>query len=334
MSQLKIKIGADPELFVREKKTGNIISAHTLVPGSKIEPYPVPLGAVQRDGTAAEFNITAANSGGEFITNIATVMDSLRKMIGSDYELVPEPTVMFEPTYFKSLPDEVRELGCNPDWNAWTGDLNERPDGDSTTMRTGAGHIHIGWIDGKGVNPNDPAHIEDCRMVVKQLDYHLGMYSLLWDKDTKRRSLYGKAGSCRFKPYGVEYRPMSNVWLRSPTITQWIYNTAIKAVSDLQNQKMKPMEDLFGDYARGVVDKSEEWWNDPKGKKIHAATGLVWPKVDECLNYGKAKVSEEAVKPSVTAKVTRAKKATDTSRFIDKLLAEQSQAMWGHGVDN
>lgn len=270
---LRISVGADPECFLKDKSTGLFVSAHDKMPGTKLEPHKVELGAIQVDGVAAEFNIDPCYTPAEFSRNIGTVQEKLQGYVGESFELVAQPTVDFPEDYFRSLPELVRELGCNPDFNAWTGQVNDAPDGGSTTMRTGAGHIHIGWC--SGVDPTDPVHFEDCRIVIKQLDYYLGMYSLMWDPDTRRRSLYGKAGSFRPKPYGVEYRPLSNVWLRSPKLQTWIFQAATKAVTDLIQRGVR-LEDKFGDQAQKAIDTSEKWWVS-KESEIPAYTGLTTP---------------------------------------------------------
>ena len=289
MSALRIKVGCDPEMFLRNKETGLFVSAHDRIPGTKDQPHKVPSGAVQVDGVAAEFNIDPAEDPHTFSNNIETVRLKLQEFAGDGLELVAQPTVDFPEDYFKSLPEEVRLLGCNPDFNAWTGEVNEKPDGNSTTMRTGAGHIHIGWRNGG--NANDPIHFEDCRIVVKQLDYYLGMYSLMWDPDTKRRSLYGKAGSFRPKSYGVEYRPLSNVWLRSTKLQNWIWNSTYKAVTDLI-QGGNRIEDKFGTIARDAIDGSQEWWKDDTKEiyRLSSSTGLDRPPALPALNAKKKSI--------------------------------------------
>jgi hypothetical protein len=283
MSKLSITIGADPELFVRHIKTGEFVSAHTLMPGTKTEPHKVSSGAIQVDGVAAEFNIDPATNAQGFTSNIAAVMGQLQGFVGKDYELVSDPAVVFKSDYFKSLPEHVRELGCNPDFNAWTGQVNEKPDGDSTTMRTAAGHIHIGgWYNG---DPTDSTHFEDCRIVAKNLDYYLGLYSLQWDSEAQRRKLYGKAGSFRPKPYGIEYRPLSNVWLRSPKLQAWVYQAALACTQSLLTTGTQ-LEDVFGDIAQRFIDSSESWWlpedlkkssDHRKIAKLSQHTGLTTP---------------------------------------------------------
>lgn len=273
MSALRISLGADPELFLRDKKTGKFVSAHTVLPGTKLEPHKVTKGAVQVDGVAAEFNIDPSFSSDQFVTNIDIVRKHLQGFVG-DLELVDEPVAIFDPEYFKTLPEDVRTLGCNPDWNAWTGQINESPDG-NTFMRTASGHIHLGWT--KDADILDPTHIEDCRIIVRQLDYYLGIYSLLWDPDPRRRTLYGKAGCMRVKPYGLEYRTMSNVWLRSPRLQEWVFNAAFAGAHSLINDN-KSIEDKHGDSARKIIDEGIVDWIDRKEfKSIHGFIGQPMP---------------------------------------------------------
>ncbi len=214
-----LKVGADPELFL--KKGGKLISAHDLLPGTKDNPYPVSKGAIQVDGTAAEFNIDPSLSKTEFVDNLTTVMRELKQRLAPDVSLEAIPTAEFGSLYLNSLPPQAVELGCSSDSNAFTSKVNAKPDG-NLPFRTGSGHIHIGWT--SGVSENDPNHVNICEDVIKLCDLYLGIPSLFLDTDSKRRQLYGKAGAYRSKPYGVEYRVLSNFWLRSAESQRWVYD--------------------------------------------------------------------------------------------------------------
>lgn len=227
---LDILVGADPEVFVRKVGKKQFQSAHGLIQGDKKNPQKVHLGAVQVDGMALEFNIDPAKNEKEFITNITEVMRIMGEMVPG-YEMVAQPVANFTQAVMNKQPKEALELGCEPDFNAWAeGQVNPRPNGD-VNFRTGAGHVHIGWTN--GVDINDPGHREACIMAAKQLDYYLGLGSLLFDSDTKRRTLYGAAGAYRPKPYGVEYRVLSNAWLQSEELMAWVYRMTIKGINDL-----------------------------------------------------------------------------------------------------
>lgn len=227
---LNILVGADPECFVRKVGKKQFQSAHGLIQGDKKNPQKVHGGAVQVDGMALEFNIDPAKNEREFVENITGVMKIMAGMV-PEYELVPVPVAKFTEAVMKKQPKEALELGCEPDFCAWKdGQANPRPDG-AVNFRTGAGHVHIGWTD--GVDINDPGHMEACIMAAKQLDYYLGLGSLVYDSDTKRRTMYGAAGAFRPKPYGVEYRVLSNAWLQSEELMAWVYRTTTKAITDL-----------------------------------------------------------------------------------------------------
>lgn len=231
MSQgLALKFGCDPELFLRDKNTGVYVPAYGVIPGDKKNPHKVNKGAIQVDGLAVEFNIDPVSTVEEWNSNINTVMDELKNALPSHYELVISPTCTFDPDVYTALPQKALEMGCDPDYNAYTKQENPRPD-PVGTMRTASGHVHIGWCEGKDVNDQD--HFDDCVEVVKQLDFYLGLTSLIWDKDYTRRQMYGKAGAFRVKPYGVEYRVLSSAWLKSPMFTRFVFEAAKLAVEEL-----------------------------------------------------------------------------------------------------
>lgn len=224
---MDIRIGADPEFFVSYKK--QLVSAHGLVPGTKENPFIVKDGAVQVDGMALEININPATSSKEFCKNILSVMKQLKEMV-PNHEFLLEAAVHFKEEYLRGQPEEVRKLGCDPDFNAYTNEINPSPNADQT-LRTAAGHIHIGWCEGADVQ--DAGHVDMCIQLVKQLDLFLGVPSILWDECAERRILYGKAGAFRPKPYGVEYRVLSNAWITSEYRMEWVYKRTIAAVNEL-----------------------------------------------------------------------------------------------------
>lgn len=227
MSQ--ILVGCDPEVFVKKGKT--FLSAFGLIKGDKKNPQKVPYGAVQVDGMALEFNIDPAKDEKEFVFNVTEVLGFMKKMV-PDYEVVATPVAHFDPEYMKSQPDEAKELGCDPDYNAWTQAANPRPDGERS-FRTASGHVHIGWTNGEEIT--DPSHMARCNMIVKNMDFFLGLASLEYDQDKERREMYGKAGACRYKPYGVEYRTLSNRWLENEKLISWVYRATKRGVEATMN---------------------------------------------------------------------------------------------------
>lgn len=220
---MTLLVGADPELFV--KKGGKFFSAYGLIKGTKEAPWPVDKGAVQVDGHALEFNIKPAASMDEFVNHIDMVMAQLRNMVPKEYTLTVEPCAFFDADYLEAQPDEANALGCNPDFNAYTMTTNPPPL-PHRTMRTAAGHIHMGWCEGS--EPFSDEHFEYCCELVKHMDCYLGLPSVILDKDTERKKMYGKAGCFRPKHYGMEYRVNSNWWLTDPDHMKLVYeNTTL-----------------------------------------------------------------------------------------------------------
>jgi hypothetical protein len=229
---LQVLVGADPEIFMFDQ-AGKPVSAHGAIQGDKKNPFKVEHGAVQVDGMALEFNIDPASSKEEFSRNIQAVLATLTSMVPG-YTLKSCPVAEFGAEYIKAQPMEALELGCEPDFDAYTnGGVNPRPNG-QVPFRTAAGHVHIGW--GASIPTDDPVHLEACVMASKQLDWSLGLGSLLFDggpEGRKRRQLYGAPGCFRPKSYGVEYRTLSNAWLQSKALMEWVFEVTQKSMSDL-----------------------------------------------------------------------------------------------------
>jgi len=265
MSAVQFMVGADPEVFV--SKNGKPIAVcETGLPGTKSAPYKTDAGAVQQDGFAAEFNIdpTRIQDFDGFNANIVKTISDLRALMpGANLSITPVQE--FDPAYMAAQPDETKELGCDPDYNAYTLEPNPRPDGDRN-FRTGAGHVHIGW--GADIPTDNPEHMEICAGFIKMCDATIGMYMTFIDRDPRRRELYGCAGAFRPKPYGVEYRTPSNLWIKNKNrrfMMHYMINKAVNyqssgySVEKITGYPEDAIRDIInrGDYstARGIAEK-------------------------------------------------------------------------------
>jgi hypothetical protein len=82
-------------------------------------------------------------------------------------------------------------------------------------------------------------HHYECGRIARNLDITLGLRTLDWDRDRIRRSMYGKAGAYRPKPYGIEYRTPSNKWVSHVQYQQATYQAAIAGVQDYFDNGVK-----------------------------------------------------------------------------------------------
>jgi len=226
---MKIQMGVDPEVFLR--KGNDFICAWGVIPGDKENPYKVNRGAVQVDGFALEFNIDPVNTEQDFVLSINEVFHRLQEMVAGVGDVVITPVAPFSLDYIQAQDPKARELGCDPDFNAWeNGKQFPAPCGDRP-FRTGAGHVHIGWTENE--NPRDEMHMQKCIALTKQLDFFLGLPSVILDEDKIRKQMYGKAGCFRPKSYGLEYRTLSNFWLQKEEWIRLIYKNSHLALQRL-----------------------------------------------------------------------------------------------------
>lgn len=231
-----LAIGTDTEYFVKKQEV--ITHAIGMIGGTKDSPYIVERGNLQEDNVLAEFAIDPVRSVNDFIESIRSVEESLHiKLQENGLEMVKIPSWHFTKEQLLSWPSEAMVLGCSPDTNAWTGEFNPKPNA-RTTLRTAAGHVHFSYP--------APNTADTCN-IIKCLDYTLGLWSVLRDADTDRRNLYGKAGSCRLKAYGGEYRVLSNFWLADDADIALVYR-----ITEMCVDNHRTLLPLF----EGIVDGS------------------------------------------------------------------------------
>lgn len=267
-------IGADPEFFIA--KSGVVIPAHGAVPGTKEEPHKVEDGAIQVDGLALEVNIEPVPLSGN-PSNAVLFSNRVAKVVAiakaKAEETVGRVSVFtgsyndFGKEVIDALPETAKELGCDPDWNAYTLKPNERPDGD-VTYRVVGGHIHIGWDRDQPVD--DPDYIAICANLVKVLDCFVGIPMKVIDGEERRRQMYGKAGAFRPKPYGVEYRSPSNFWITSASRRKAVYEMVNAAVQKLSYYG-GDAERTVAAYSGKTCEEIREIIDDPDGRLVAAS---------------------------------------------------------------
>ena len=254
-------VGADPEVFLG--KAGAFVSAHDKLPGDKRNPHKVECGAVQVDGMAAEFNIDPAKDFEQFKSNLDTVQGVLKSMIG-DLDFIEDVSVFFDKEFADQIPAENMMLGCESDFNGWSM-MDNNPPEETTMMRTAGGHVHVG-----GFFTNDifsDTHFGASARLARTLDETIGVYSVLWDKDDQRRSMYGKAGCFRPKFYGMEYRTLSNKWIFSDKLVRFVYDGVKEALGKMFDPDYNPDPEI-----RSIIDESRRdshfFQNNPKVKLL------------------------------------------------------------------
>jgi hypothetical protein len=213
-----MRLGSDPEVFLQDK-AGNPISAIGYINADKWNPMQIPDMpdgyTLQEDNVSLEYGIPPAASADEFVQHINAVMakslDYLPELSFSKLSCIVFPESQMQHPM-------AHIFGCEPDFNAWTCDVNPKPEPPHPLMRSAGGHIHV---------ETKRAPLE----VVRNMDLFLGVPSVLMDNGEMRKQLYGKAGAFRAKSYGVEYRTLSNFWIFDEALIRWAWRNTERAVN-------------------------------------------------------------------------------------------------------
>ena len=218
-------IGADPEMFIINEKTRAVVSAIGLIPGEKGNPWRDPSWGpgfgIEIDNILVEYNIPPVDTKEDFIEVVNFMKDYIDrylKRINPELGILCASSMMVDKD---QLDNPIAQLfGCCPDFNCYTGAPNPRPRGEKTNLRSAGFHVHYGY---------EHPSIDQSVEMVKYFDIFLGLMSLLFDTDRKRRSLYGKAGCYRLTSYGVEYRTLSSRMGDNDTTLGLIYDGVVAA---------------------------------------------------------------------------------------------------------
>lgn len=235
MQLRNVTIGADPELFIINSETGKVVSSIGLIPGVKGDPYvseDMPKGfGLETDNILAEFNIPPVKDCANFIANVLYMQDYIRKFVKNiDPKLDIKCSASEIVDKDQLQTPESQEFGCSPDYNAYTELENPKPNVPKNGVRSAGAHIHWGY---------DNCNVDDSIKLVKLCDLFIGVPSVLLDPDTRRRKIYGKAGSFRLTSYGCEYRSLSSYMFSTPELLTFVWKGIERVIEEFNKPTIR-----------------------------------------------------------------------------------------------
>lgn len=221
-----ITFGTDPEGFFAYTADGRIAGAEKVLPPCGIGPS--VSARVVLDGVQFEMHPHASahpTEVGRYLHECFAAISAQLKAKEGNFTVDFSQVVTVDETELTSLSEAARKLGCMPSFNFYRKRPIKVPD--NFPVRSAAGHLHLGLgypLFGHGM---------DYRVnLVPMLDLFVGIPCVLMDRDPlarERRKLYGHAGEYRFPAHGLEYRTVSNFWLKDYALFELICGLAYTA---------------------------------------------------------------------------------------------------------
>lgn len=252
MRNANITLGADPEFFLRDVRTGSVVPAIGLLGGTKDKPVQIP-GAppgftMQEDNVMVEFNIPPCTDEYTFADHIRTALNYLDEHVATvtDRRLERDirPSRLFAHTSL--MHSQARQFGCSPDFNAYRSGADFEPllptalEEEDGAWRFAGGHVHVGYHE---VIDYDIPHF----VVAHFMDLFLGASMVEYEREQgKRGELYGLPGRFRPTSYGIEYRSLSNIWVHDIGISSEVASNALNVFNFLRESSEAEVAEVYG----------------------------------------------------------------------------------------
>lgn len=261
-----LTVGADVEFFLVDKKTGKPVSSEGITKGSKYSPHffnDDGHSSTSLDNVATEITIPPAKNAAEFSRFLTRSVRYVEQNLPEGLGILMVPAVSFDEESL--MTENAMMFGCEPDYNAWTGKVNNKPLADDWTLRSAGGHLHCG-ID--NIEVPFSGRIQRYKVdsqranIVQVLDLFVSIPLVIMEPDNRRKELYGKAGAFRPKPYGLEYRTVSNHYMRSDKLKRWAYSSVQRAFDYINEYG------FLGEGVGSVVRKSIDTNNKEQAENL------------------------------------------------------------------
>lgn len=294
--------GCDPELFI---KKGKRVVASSIATMGKSMPTDwdgnneVPVASL--DGVQIELNPLPSYCREILRNNISSSIVNLDAKLKPKFSLSFEVGVKIPKRTLSKMPDDCKTFGCKPSYNVATGGESAiEADPSRYFFRSAGGHIHIGNLSLSRPAKDSVLHgsfdklssiLANPTRLVPLLDTIVGNTCVIIDRDKaniERRKNYGRAGEYRLTNYGgLEYRTLSNFWLKAPVLFSFVFGLARMAVNIAMNNKDKKIMGAvdYGEVVRAINENDKglaiKNWNKIKQKLVdfadNSATGNGYP---------------------------------------------------------
>jgi len=208
----RVMFGCDPEFFI--KKDGKTIESEKIITEGGIKGS---AGNIVVDGIQAELNPKPSDCREVLANQIAHCFSLLKSNMGKDVKCDFSQSIELSDEEFDNISDKSKKFGCDSSYNI-NGDDKSRItiNQEEYKGRSAGGHIHLGRS--SIYNLEIAGAIGSPERLIPLLDIIVGNTCVLLDRDKgnmERRKVYGKAGEYRTPKHGIEYRVLSNFWLKS-----------------------------------------------------------------------------------------------------------------------
>ena len=235
-------MGCDPEFFF--SLNNEILGAEKVIKNNELA-VDVSSGnnnKITVDGVQGELNPIPSTCRQTLAYNISKCFNSLNDNIKNTNSLHLDfsQTVEVGEKELESLSERCRTLGCAPSQNLYSNENKIKLDASKYRTRSAGGHIHLGsiWNGTSPLSNEVKQTLTKPERIIPMLDIVLGNTCVLLDKsdlNKERRKVYGKAGEFRTPKYGIEYRTLSNFWLKSYQLMSFVMGMARLSVTIVAN---------------------------------------------------------------------------------------------------
>lgn len=200
MSEFKFNlIGHDVELIARDKESNEPISCVEFVQENLGSCYVYP------DNVLLEVNADPCELD-EFAEVITEQKEDIESFLNDLNLYTTWGEAQAEYPKDQLCHPSAHRIGCHPFLNAYLLGVPLRPQEYTDHWRFAGGHIHLAYD--KNLVPS--------HFLVKMLDDKFKHIDMEENTAKRRDMFYGQLGSFREKPYGLEYRSLTNGWMRNP----------------------------------------------------------------------------------------------------------------------